>query len=46
MDKIRYINLVNKIREVKLSLVPVAIIAILPYSWIADKIESVENKFH
>ncbi len=46
MDKIRYINLVNRIREVKLSLVPVAIIATMPYSWLGDKIEKIENKFH
>ena len=46
MDKIRYINLVNRIREVKLSLAPVAIIATMPYSWLGDKIEKIENKFH
>ena len=46
MDKIKYINLVNRIREVKLSLVPMALIATLPYSWISNKIESIEAKFH
>ncbi len=46
MDRIKYINLVNRIREVKLSLVPVALIATIPYSWISDKIEAIEAKFH
>ena len=46
MDKIKYVNLVNKVREVKLSLVPAALIATLPYSWIADKIEAIDSKFH
>jgi len=46
MDKIKKINLINKVRELKLSLVPAAIIATIPYSWISEKIENVENKFH
>jgi len=37
MDKIKYVNLVNRIREIKLSLVPAAIIATLPYSWSLTK---------
>jgi len=46
MDKIKKINLINKVRELKLSLVPAAIIATIPYSWIGDKIESIEKKLH
>jgi len=45
MDKIKYVNLVNRIREIKLSLVPAAIIATLPYSWVSNKIEKIERKF-
>ena len=46
MDKITYVNLVNQVKEIKLSLVPVVLIATLPYSWISDKIEAIENKFN
>ena len=46
MDKIKQVNLINKIKEVKLSLVPAALIATLPFSWISEKIDSIESKFH
>ncbi len=46
MDKIKQVNLINKIRELKLALVPVALIATLPYSWITNRIESIGNKLH
>jgi hypothetical protein len=46
MDKIKYVNLVSQIREIKLSFVPAAIIATLPCSWITDKIEAIDSKFH
>ncbi|SMN14687.1 hypothetical protein CRYPA_668 [uncultured Candidatus Thioglobus sp.] len=46
MDKIKQVNLINRIRGVKLSLVPMALIATLPYSWIGEKLETIEKKFH